>query len=316
MLANPRAGRGKGRIAAQHVADRLRAAGFRVNVVPVGPGVDGSVVAEQVARSNAVVAAGGDGTVHHAAAAILASARTGQGEPPPIYHLPWGNENLFAREFGMDRHAATLVRALRKREIRVVDVAWIRPGIRSGGSESSEPVAERRPTLFLIMAGFGPDASVIHRLDASRSRAVGHLAYVRPILAELRAPSFPRVRVVADGREIVDGCVGMLVVANCRQYASRLNPARGATMTDGLLDVVFMPCATVHRALGWAVRCRFGRQGRRPDLVAATGREVHVERCDGSGDLPCQVDGESLRGGPSSRFAITVEPGVLPVLLP
>lgn len=311
MLANAKAGRGRGRVAAQHLADRLRAAGYRVVVLQVGPGTDGAAVAEQIALAQVVVAAGGDGTVLHAAACVLARRDGADGALPAIYHLPWGNENLFAREFAMDRHAATLLGALARRAIARVDVAWIG----RAGHEGPSLAAERRP--FLIMAGFGPDASVIRRLDAARSRAVGHLAYVRPILAELRAPTFPRVRVTVDGRRVVDDEPGMLIVANCRQYASRLDPARGASVTDGLLDAVFMPCCTVRGALAWAVRCRVRRQSRRSNWVGARGRVVTVERCD-SDDLPCQVDGEALRaaGGATRAFTISVEPGVLPVLTP
>ncbi len=308
ILANASSGRGRGRVGAQHVADRLRAGGYRVVVVPVGPGTDNGALADHILRSNAVVAAGGDGTVHHAAAAILAAARAAGSEPAPIYHLPWGNENLFAREFGMDRRTPTLLRALAERTVAKVDVAWIR----SGGDNASPA------RLFLIMAGFGPDASVIHRLDAVRTRAVGHLAYVRPILAELWSPTFPRLRVSIDGRRVVDRAQGMLVVANSRQFATRLDPARRASLRDGVLDAVFMPCRSVARAIRWAYLCRFRAQFGERTLVYEHGREIVVERCDGNPGLACQIDGESVHpaGGPANAFTVSVEPGVLPVLLP
>ncbi len=309
ILANAKAGRGRGRVAAQRVADGLRSSGYRVVVVPVGPGTENGSLADHILRSNTVVAAGGDGTVHHAAGAILSAARAGEAEPPPLYHLPWGNENLFAREFGMDRRVRTLAGALARRTIARVDVARIRPGSHAGGAGR----------LFVIMAGFGPDASVIHRLDAMRGRAVGHLAYLRPMLAELRSPTFPRVRVSIDGRPVVDGRQGMLVIANSRQYAVRLDPARRASVTDGLLDVVFMPCRSVARAIRWAYLCRFRAQFGERSLVYERGREIVVERCDGKPDLPCQIDGESVRvgeAGATNAFTVSVEPGVLPVLMP
>jgi diacylglycerol kinase family enzyme len=126
------------------------------------------------------------------------------------------------------------------------------------------------------------------------------------------------LRVSIDGRRVVDGVQGMLVVANCRQYALRMNPARHAAMTDGLLDVAFMPCRSVSGAAGWAVRCRLGRQASHRDFVSGRGREVHMECCGGGPGLPCQIDGESVRpaSGPATAFTVSVDPGVLPVLLP
>ncbi|QKK09344.1 MAG: hypothetical protein HND58_15050 [Planctomycetota bacterium] len=54
-----------------------------------------------------MVAVGGDGTVYHALPQLLRSKT-------PVYHAPAGNENLFAREFGMTANPATLLGALKR----------------------------------------------------------------------------------------------------------------------------------------------------------------------------------------------------------
>jgi diacylglycerol kinase family enzyme len=223
----------------------------------------------RVAGSDALVIAGGDGSVYHNAPIAM---RAGV----PIYHLPCGNENLFAREFGMTRSEKVLGRAIAAQRTRRVDVG------RMGDSGH-----------FVIMASFGLDASVIHRLTKVRSRASGHLAYVGPMLAEIWRPTFPRLSVVADGKMLVEDRRGVLIIANCRQYALRLNPLHRASMTDGVLDVLFMPCESRWSVVSFAAACAMRSAERRPGAVHATARQVVVTAHEGT---PYQVDGEAVVG--------------------
>lgn len=302
ILANAKAGLGRATVAAARVEDRLRARGHTPVVVRVGPGIPAAPLDEHVARVRVVVAAGGDGTVLHAAALVLARRNAGL-DTPAVYHLPCGNENLFAREFGMDRRPDTIVQAIEGGRVIHVDIGTVQRG-----------PGERRP--FLLMAGFGPDAGVIRRLDAVRSRSLGHVAYIAPILRELCRPTLPVVRVRVDGAPLVDAARGMLVVANAGRYAMRLDPARDATMTDGRLDAVFMPCGSAAGAITWAIRCRLRRHDRHRAFVFARGAEVEVEWLEAGAVPACQIDGELLRGGSGSTIRLGVRAGVLPVLLP
>jgi diacylglycerol kinase family enzyme len=242
--------------------------------------------------------AGGDGSVLRAAPAAIAAG-------VPVYHIPCGNENLFAREFRMDSSVQTLRRALDRRAVQKVDVGRVAGPEGDGGP-------------FLIMCSLGPDASVIHRLDRVRTRALGHLAYMGPVLQELMAPSFPRLRVRVDGREVVDGR-GILLVGNSRQYALRMDPAVRASMSDGLLDVVFLPCEGRAGALAWGLRCRLGRQSAHSKLVYVQGREIEIEPAEG--EAVYQVDGEAGCSHPAGTsiagaLRLTLSPACLPVLVP
>lgn len=289
VIANARSGTGAGARAAARIREHLESAGkHRVDVVNVGEELE-----QRAAACGAIVIAGGDGSVHHAA--VLA-VRTGK----PLYHFPCGNENLFAREFGVKRSLPQLATAVDEMRVRKVDLA----SVRGGGH-------------FVLMASFGCDASVVHRLHAVRSKATGHWAYVRPVLKELRRPCFPSLKVEGDGKGIVDGQQGLLVVANSRQYALRIDPARDASMTDGMLDVVFLPCRSVAAAVMRGVGCRLRLSGR--GVVRARVRSVRVTACDGA--VPYQVDGEApVRWGDGGMLQGTMEVGVdagkLPVLLP
>jgi diacylglycerol kinase family enzyme len=297
LVANTKSGRGLAERTAERFAGALAAAGH--DVVRLGTEEPNGRLQREIASAEAMLLAGGDGTVFHAADAAIAGA-------VPVYHIPCGNENLFAREFGMDRDPETLLRALRSPRVWQVDV---------GRAQRVDAGGVNGEGRFLLMCGVGPDARVIKRLAATRTRAIGHLAYLEPVLREAVWPRIPRVWVEVDGQRLVDGERGMLLVANSRQYALRIDPAHRASMTDGKLDVVFLPCRGTAGALLWMGRLRL-RLGSWSSLNYRQGAVINVRSDEAD---PCQLDGDAPRWSESASplsLRLTIEPGVLKVLVP
>jgi len=293
LFANPRSGSGRAATLAAQTESALRRAGHTVNRFDLGPGLPPVDMHQAVSGATAAVAAGGDGTVRSLASACITTC-------VPLYHLPSGNENLFAREFGMDRDPATLVAALRRDRITRCDVGTYTRG-------SHQPDGH-----FLLMASIGPDASVCHRLQATRTKGIGHWAYLGPVIAEFQEPSLTRLRICCDGRPIAHGR-GMVVIANCRQYGMRIDPCHTASITDGLLDVAFIPADTAIDALIALTHLRLRVTA--PDIVRATGSRVRIEM---AARAFVQVDGEPEGYGDSRPPQQVVECAVkhhaLPVL--
>lgn len=294
ILANPSSGRGRGRSAAAAIARALGAAARIVETQPRGHPLH---VEGELAGARACIVVGGDGTLHCALSALIASG-------VPVYHAALGTENLFSREFGMKPDPKMIASAIAAGRTMAVDVGKI-----------VEPVGWDPPGYFALMASIGPDAGVAKRLLASRRGSITHFSYVLPVLAELRTPFLPTVTVRVDGREVVRDRMGWLIVGNSRQYGFRADPAVHANMTDGLLDVVFFPAASGMEALHWILSSRARTHTQSPELVYATGRHVEVE-CD---RLLVQADGdfigESDEGG-RIRAEFECVPGALTVLLP
>ncbi len=291
LLHNPAAGRGRGEGLARQFAAGLSAAGHEVRAGDVRTG--GALAGELIVWSQAVVVAGGDGTLHHLLPLLAGSGRG-------VYQAALGTENLFAREFGHVAQLGAIVAALEAGHARDVDVGELSAG------------EERRS--FAIMASLGPDAGVVHRLDATRRGAITHASYLAPTLAELRAPSLPRLTVRVDGRDVVTDRRGMVVVANLRRYALGVNPAPAARGDDGLLDVVFLPAETAVRALANLVACRLGL-GERCGAVRARGARVELTSTP---TTPVQADGEPIRWSGrtdayQSRIAVSIRPEKLRV---
>ncbi|MEZ6233022.1 MAG: acylglycerol kinase family protein [Phycisphaerales bacterium] len=176
VVYNRGSGRGKAERIATRFARALTAAGITAHLRPVrGSAPNGHT-------PDLLVLVGGDGTVMHAIDDAIALGAA-------VYHVPLGNENLFARGFGMTREPGDLLRAIGRWSIDRIDVGVVRG---AGGGV-------RR---FAIMLSVGPGASVIHRMERHGRSAAGHLAYLEPVGEEV---SEPRLAAVTAGRWAVGG---------------------------------------------------------------------------------------------------------------
>jgi len=116
----------------------------------------------------------------------------------------------------------------------------------------------------------------------------------------------------ADGRVLVAERAGMVVIANSRQYAGRLNPARGASMTDGVLDVLFLPIDSrvglVRRALQVMRGTHLGHYG----VPYALGTDIVIVP---KSPVPLQLDGEHAGVLPAAEeLHIGIRPLAMSVL--
>ncbi len=149
-------------------------------------------ISAAISGADLLIICGGDGTLHHTLPAVVGSG-------VPVYHLAMGTENLFARQFGMDRLPDTLASAIDRWQVQAVDVGRLMIG------SASQP--------FVLMCSLGPDASVIRRLDEARRGPISHLSYLKPIAAELADLWLPRLTIDVDGQRLVENQQGMVVVA-------------------------------------------------------------------------------------------------------
>lgn len=287
VLHNPRSGRGLASRLSGRVVGALLERGHAVKSLRVGD--DEPIDQQKLATADSFIIVGGDGSVGFQIVAACASGT-------PVYHVGTGNENLFARHFKMRRDPVAVVRAVEAQNRARIDL----------GRVNGEPM--------LLMLGTGCDAGVIRRFETRRTRAIGHLAYIEPVVREGLRPSIRPVSVWVDDELVLENRAGQLLIANCPAYASGSDPARNARMDDGFLDLVFMPSTTSVAASVWLAAARLRLADRLPGWVEARGREVRVEWSDSPG--PVQIDGEWARRLDGDGFVVSVEPVALPVLLP
>jgi len=295
---NPIAGRGRAAAAAQDIRAALAGDGHAVNLVQSTNDDEQPALAAALRDVEGLVVAGGDGSLRSAAPFAAAA-------DVPVYQFPLGTENLFAREFGMNRSIETLRRALAGANRPKLDMASV----------------NGRPFVLMVSVGF--DADVVHDVCRARRGSISHLAYVGPIVRRLTRWHAPVLSVEADGETLVRSTPGLAVVANCRQYAFRVNPCPDAVMDDGLLDITFVPVAGRFALLRAAMLSRARRLDLAPGVRRAKAKAVRVTASE---PAAYQVDGDAAlaRPGASSTpptalttpLKVQVVPAVLRVMVP
>lgn len=295
VLFNPISGAGRAAAAGENIAAALRRVGHEAAIAHTRK-IDSQGEVDWLDRLlkdfQLLVVCGGDGAVRMT---IAAAART----KTPIYHLPYGTENLFALEFGMDREPSTLLSAIDKWNVQYADM----------GLANGEP--------FALMASIGFDSEVVHELAIRRGASISHFSYLGPIWTQLWRWRPSHLMITVDGQRIDGGQPGMSFIANCKQYGWRFNPAARASMFDGEFDVAFFPTRSRLDMIGWAVKCLRQTHLDDPRLVYRRGRRVEV-RCPDT--CRYQLDGDPTGarkvGEECPLLTAEIQPAALPILVP
>ncbi|MDA0803910.1 MAG: diacylglycerol kinase family protein [Planctomycetota bacterium] len=290
LLCNSISGGGQAMKARGAFVSALRAAGHSVAELDTQPGDTGNAALEAALRHQEVlVVMGGDGTIRGAS---IACVRAGV----PVYALPFGTENLFARHYRFTRRVDHLLASLHSPQVSEMDVG--------------EANGER----FLIMASIGFDAEVVADLAARRKGRVSKFSYAAPILRTALRWRGQSLTVTCDQRAPQALARGTLVIANLREYAARLDPVPSAVATDGRLDAMLVPGRTaIGTALG-ALMCWLRTPAFRASAQRLSGEQIRITA---AAPFRFQVDGDCPHGaGSVTRLDLRVVPGRLRVLLP
>jgi diacylglycerol kinase (ATP) len=222
VLTNPIAGGRRQRRLVPEILHRLASAGRRLDLIEARSGSE----AEQRCRealdggATALIAVGGDGTLHAAVQAVA-------GTDVPFAVVPAGTGNDFAIALGAPPHpvaaAERVANALRTGATRRVDLARIT------GSDGA-----RRWYGAVLAAGF--DAIVNERANRMRWPR-GDRRYDIAIFTELVKLRARRYRMVLDDTEHSVEAV-LVAVGNTAHYGGGIRMCPDADPTDGMLDVV------------------------------------------------------------------------------
>jgi diacylglycerol kinase family enzyme len=287
IFANPIAGRGKGKAIAQRLSERLRR--DRYDAQPIFERADRVPDDHLPDGVRAAIAIGGDGTVRGVTRRLYQrfARRT-----PPLLNVPMGTANLLGRHLGTlwpDRELAA----------RVADAIGALRTVHLDAATANDE-------LFLLMAGIGLDAKIVHELDRLRSGPIDLTSYALPAALALGFYTYPALTVSVDGRKLCKDLPAVAFVGNVKEYGTGFPILPHARPDDGLLDVCVLPCANRVEALHQFMRAASGEHTVGEGSIYAKGKRVKVDSAE---QVPVQIDGEAAGHTP-----LTCE--LLPVRLP
>ena len=285
LIYNPESGRGRRK--EQTLPDllaRLEALGLEAEPTPTSRPGHATEIARRALEREAplVIAWGGDGTVNEVARGML-------GSETPLGILPGGTVNVFARDTGIPFNLDKACRVLVEGEARGIPVG----------------MAGDRP--FLLMAGIGIDAEVVHRLDAGLKKRLGTFAFWLLGFRLLASYAFAPLKVLVDGKEVVGTGV---VAGNVRCYGSGYVITPDARLEDPRLDVVVFQGRTGFAYLRYLFGVAGGFHVNFKDVVHFNAERLEVVATDGQ---HYQLDGEAAGKVP---VQLEIRPNALRVLLP
>lgn len=280
LIANPRAGGGRGVRHAGVSARVLTAAGVPCRLVqPASVTGTGEAVRQAVAQgARAVVACGGDGTVH----AVLQDL---VGTDVPLGIVPGGSGDDIALALGMaagdaEEAAQALARAVTSGRTRAVDVG-----------EAETAGGERHAFLGVLSTGF--DSAVNER--ANRMSRLGGQRYTVAMVREL-ASFRPATYVLTIDGERIEGSAMLVAVGNGSSYGGGMRICPAAEPDDGLLDLTWLSAVSKPTFLRAFPSVYRGEHVHHPYVRTFRGRDLTI-------DAPGQVayaDGERVGSLPVS----------------
>jgi len=288
LIANPAAGRGRGSRRLPRVREALAAVGITDVRLTRGPGHERDLAAEAAGEGiETIVALGGDGTWGNVTRGILESGRDARLVP-----IAGGTGNDFPHALGLpaDDPVAMARIAAGAHSVRV-DVGWA------------------NDIAFLNVVGLGLSTEAVQAVRLIRTLS-GPLVYVAAALPLLRSYRGLRASFQYGDEEpgpMRQWCV--VVASNGPRYGGGFKVAPGASVTDGLVDVISVLDARPMRRLQLFVRARLGTHEGQAEVQRRPSTKVTLRF-----DQPplLDVDGE-LHTLQSKDLRIRVDPGAIRV---
>lgn len=272
------------------LAEAAAEAGLQANVEPVPPPerLADLVGSAQREGFDTIVAAGGDGTIHSVAQALV-------GSPLRLGILPMGTANNVARMLGLPFDL--------KEAFKVI----------VQGHETAIDVGRVADTYFLEAAGVGLFADAFEAFggDEPRKYQIGRL--IKVLGPMFWNPPIRNLQLTLDDMVEKDEAI-WISVSNGAFIGDKMELAPGAHVSDGQFDVIIVGAMNRGELLQFAWALRQGRHLELPKVRRVHARSVEIRRVHrGHHPMPVHADAEIVAHTPA-RLEIVA--GALRVLTP
>jgi diacylglycerol kinase (ATP) len=274
----------------------LNSRGIHVDsVATTGPGHAGEIARQEVERgADLIVVAGGDGTINEVVNGMAFS-------DIPLGVLPAGTANVLACELGVGR---SMVRAA----LGMADAVPERVAI--GSITSCTPGQDgESQRYFLLMAGAGLDADIVHHLNARMKETLGKAAYWVGGFSKL-GQRFPEFTVEADGRTFR---ASFALLSRVRNYGGDLEIAPTISLLDDEFEMVLFEGESSLAFLKYMLGVMMHQQQNMRGITILRTRQAAFSPTDSGKQIHLQVDGEYVGVAPAR---VEIVPNALTLLAP
>ncbi len=243
---------------------------------------------------DAVLTAGGDGSLNEAANALAHSEVA-------LGNLPSGTANVWARQIGLPipaplytAHMADAARALCTGLVRPIDLG------------------RTNDRYFLLWSGAGLDAYVTSKIEprppwVKRWGVMGYGLGAAWHAVQYRGTP---MTIEIDDQPAWRGRTLMVLISNIQLYAGIVRPSPDAHVDDGWLDVCIFQGASFAYTARHFISIALGRNAQNPQLINTRGRHIRITAKQ---PTAVHVDAEPIGVTP---IDVTIQPGALRVIVP
>jgi diacylglycerol kinase (ATP) len=294
IILNPYANRWRARGRADDILAAFQRLGLDADLTHIpAPGRG----AEEAMRASddgydAVVAAGGDGTVHEVVNGLIAAA--GDSPTKPLGVMPVGTGNDFNDMSGLPRDLHGAAKIVAAGQTRQVDAGQV--------------TIDGKVHYFDNNCALAMEP-VVTIENVKMTRLSGNIRYVAAVIKCLAKLNAWQMRVTWDDG-FYEGPILLLSICNSPRTGGLFRMAPEAKMDDGLLDFVYAPDLPLQRVIRILPGLVRGTHVRDKDISHGRTKELMVECETGS---PVHADGEILSES-ATRFTYRVLPGKITLL--
>ena len=283
IILNPYANRWGAKAQAPATAAAFRAAGVDCDLVLTGAPREGEALAEQAAREgyDAVIAAGGDGTINEVINGVLRAA--GDGPTVPFGIVPLGTANDFNLMAGLPKTVEESIRVIAAGRTHQIDAGQVN---------------ER----FFINNSAAAMEPMVTLENIKMKRLSGEIRYIVALLRALAKLKPWDMTLTWDGGSY-QGPAYLLSVCNSPRTGGFMM-APGAVLDDGQLDMVFAPQVSKGQVVSILLKLMRGEHIHHPAVTFQRVTAIDVTSRPGT---PLHSDGEIF-----AESAETVRYRVLP----
>lgn len=262
----------------------LHGAGCSVTVAETAARGDAERFAREADEDafDAVVAAGGDGTINE-----VVNGLAGRGLPLGV--IPLGTSNVLAHEIGVGSDVGRAVETILSGHRQPVAAA------KAGGR------------YCCLMVSAGSDARAIAHVRPALKRLLGEGAYYVAGFQELLAGPRHLIAMEIDGKPYEAASV---IVMNGRLYGGKFTCAPDADIREPLLHAVLLTRAGRWNVMRYGLALVANRLYRLGDVRVIPATAVRIMA---PAHEPCQSDGDLIGEAP---LDVSVEPAVVEILFP